>query len=64
MWQQGVWDWHVHTAISKIDNQKGPTVKQIFKCSRENHTYMLRVLQLETEVQRGYICSSTHTQRQ
>ena len=22
----GVWDWHVHTAIFKTDNQKGPTV--------------------------------------
>ena len=22
----GVWDWHVHTAIVKTDNQKGPTV--------------------------------------
>ena len=22
----GVWDWHVHTAVFKIDNQKGPTV--------------------------------------
>ena len=21
----GVWDWHVHTAIFKIDNQQGPT---------------------------------------
>ena len=22
----GVWDWHVHTAIIKIDNQQGCTV--------------------------------------
>ena len=22
----GVWDWHVHTAIFKIDNQQGPIV--------------------------------------
>ena len=22
----GVWDWHVHTAIFKIDDQQGPTV--------------------------------------
>ena len=22
----GGWDWHIHTAIYKIDNQKGPTV--------------------------------------
>ena len=22
----GIWDWHVHTAIFKIDNQQGPTV--------------------------------------
>ena len=22
----GVWDWHVHTAIFKVDNQQGPTV--------------------------------------
>ena len=22
----GVWDWHVHTAILKLDNQQGPTV--------------------------------------
>ena len=24
---QGDWDGHVHTAIFKIDNQQGPTVK-------------------------------------
>ena len=24
--RQGVWDWHVHTVIFKIDNQQGPTV--------------------------------------
>ena len=24
----GVWDWHVHTATFKIDNQQGPTVKK------------------------------------
>ena len=24
----GVWDWHVHTAIFKTDNQQGPTVKK------------------------------------
>ena len=23
---QGVWDWHVHTAVFKMDNQQGPTV--------------------------------------
>ena len=22
----GVWDWHVHTTVFKIDNQQGPTV--------------------------------------
>ena len=22
----GVWGWHVHTAIFKVDNQQGPTV--------------------------------------
>ena len=22
----GVWDWHIHTTIYKIDNQQGPTV--------------------------------------
>ena len=22
----GVWKWHIHTTIYKIDNQKGPTV--------------------------------------
>ena len=22
----GVWSWHVHTAIFKVDNQQGPTV--------------------------------------
>ena len=22
----GVWNWHVHTVIFKIDNQQGPTV--------------------------------------
>ena len=24
--RSGVWDWHVHTAIFKTDNQQGPTV--------------------------------------
>ena len=23
----GIWNWHVHTAIFKIDNQKGPMVQ-------------------------------------
>ena len=23
----GVWDWHVHTAVFKTDNQQGPTVQ-------------------------------------
>ena len=23
----GVWDWHMHTTIYKIDNQQGPTVQ-------------------------------------
>ena len=27
----GVWDWYVDTAIFKIDNQQGPTVKNIIK---------------------------------
>ena len=22
----GIWDWHVHTAISETDNQQGPTI--------------------------------------
>ena len=22
----GIWDWHVHTAVFKMDNQQGPTV--------------------------------------
>ena len=26
----GVWNWYVHTAIFKIDNQQGPAVKKIF----------------------------------
>ena len=26
--RQGVWDGHGHTAIIKIDNQQGPTVKK------------------------------------
>ena len=21
----GVWDWHIHTAVYKIDNEQGPT---------------------------------------
>ena len=29
----GVWDWHVHTAIFKIDNQQGPTVQHRELCS-------------------------------
>ena len=24
----GVWNWHVHTAIFKVDNQQGPTVRK------------------------------------
>ena len=26
----GVWNWHVHTAIFKIDNQQRPVVKKFF----------------------------------
>ena len=22
----GVWDWHAHTTVFKIDNQQGPTI--------------------------------------
>ena len=29
----GVWDCHIHTSISKIDNQKGPTVQHRELCS-------------------------------
>ena len=29
----GVWDWHVHTAIFKIDNQQGPAVQHRELCS-------------------------------
>ena len=29
----GVWDWHVHTAIFKIENQQGPTVWYRELCS-------------------------------
>ena len=28
-----VWDWHVHTAIFKVDNQQGPTVHHKDLCS-------------------------------
>ena len=28
VYRLGVWDWHVHTAVFKIDNQQGPTVKK------------------------------------
>ena len=28
-----VWDWHVHTAIFKLDNQQGPTVYHRDLCS-------------------------------
>ena len=30
---QGVWDQHVHTAVFKMDNQKGPTVQHRELCS-------------------------------
>ena len=26
IWLLSIWDWHVHTAILKMDNQQGPTV--------------------------------------
>ena len=29
----GVWDWHVHTAIFKTDNQQGPAVEHRELCS-------------------------------
>ena len=29
----GVWDWHVHTTIFKIDNQQGPTLLHRECCS-------------------------------
>ena len=29
----GVWDWRVHTAICKMDNQQGPTVEHRELCS-------------------------------
>ena len=29
---QGVWDGHVHTAMFKMDNQQGPTVKHMEFC--------------------------------
>ena len=25
----GVWDWHVHSTKFKIDNQQGPTVREL-----------------------------------
>ena len=30
---QGVWAGHVHTAIFKMDNQRGPTVQHMELCS-------------------------------
>ena len=30
---KGVWDWHVHTAIFRIDNQQGPTIWYKKLCS-------------------------------
>ena len=30
--EQGVWDGHVHTAIFKIDNQRGPTTQHRELC--------------------------------
>ena len=30
---QGVWEGHAHTAIFKMDNQKGPTVQHRELCS-------------------------------
>ena len=30
-----VWDWHVRTAIFKIDNQQGPTVKNKTKQNKK-----------------------------
>ena len=29
----GIWNWHVHTAIFKIDNQKGTMVQHREHCS-------------------------------
>ena len=31
---EGVWNGHVHTAIFKMDNQQGPTVRQMELCQR------------------------------
>ena len=29
---QGIWDWHVHTAIFKMDKQQGPTIEHRELC--------------------------------
>ena len=42
----GVWDQHVHTALFKMDNQQGPTVKKIKnKKNEENEIGRYHVLQ-------------------
>ena len=37
----GIWDWHVHIAIFKIDNQQGPTFKKFFKKGKMSMTKLL-----------------------
>ena len=34
----GVWDWHIHTTMYKIDNQQGPTVwrRELYSVSCNN----------------------------
>ena len=33
IWLLSIWDWHVHTAILKMDNQQGPIAQHMVLCS-------------------------------
>ena len=47
----GVWDWHVHTAIFKIDNRQGPTVQH-----RESTQYFVITYKGKESEKNMYIC--------
>ena len=42
-----VWDWHVYTAIYKIDNHRGPTVQQGNTAQYSVTTYMRKEFEKE-----------------
>ena len=49
----GVWDWHVHTAIFKIDNQKEPAVNKQTKTRPKQNKKLLTNKSSEQDVFTG-----------